>query len=63
MNNHKTVKGVEWSEAFVGGFLMIIGSRLADGCTSGHGISGCAILLNASFLGTISMFATGIMCS
>lgn len=26
--------------AFVGGALMLFGARLADGCTSGHGVSG-----------------------
>eukprot|EP00056_Hartaetosiga_gracilis_P007515 m.109170 g.109170 ORF g.109170 m.109170 type:complete len:165 (+) comp12729_c0_seq1:15-509(+) len=26
--------------AFFGGFLMLFGSRMAGGCTSGHGISG-----------------------
>jgi uncharacterized protein len=28
--------------AFVGGFVMLFGARLADGCTSGHGLSGMA---------------------
>eukprot|EP00571_Detonula_confervacea_P005798 CAMPEP_0172327184 /NCGR_PEP_ID=MMETSP1058-20130122/58890_1 /TAXON_ID=83371 /ORGANISM="Detonula confervacea, Strain CCMP 353" /LENGTH=336 /DNA_ID=CAMNT_0013044167 /DNA_START=68 /DNA_END=1078 /DNA_ORIENTATION=- len=31
--------------AFVGGFVLIFGSRLGGGCTSGHGLSGCALLM------------------
>lgn len=30
--------------AGVGGFLMVVGSRMAGGCTSGHGISGMSLL-------------------
>jgi uncharacterized protein len=30
--------------AFGGGFLMLLGARIADGCTSGHGLSGMAQL-------------------
>jgi len=26
--------------AFIGGFILIVGARLADGCTSGHILSG-----------------------
>jgi hypothetical protein len=32
------VKRIIW--AFVGGFIMLIGARMAGGCTSGHVISG-----------------------
>ena len=34
-----------WSRApvaFLAGFVMLLGARIAGGCTSGHGISGCA---------------------
>ncbi|MCJ1400868.1 hypothetical protein MMC11_004077 [Xylographa trunciseda] len=46
--------------AFVGGCIMIFGSRLAGGCTSGHGISGIATMGVASFVSVASMFAGGI---
>ncbi|CAM9090460.1 unnamed protein product [Chrysoparadoxa australica] len=36
-------------EAFGGGFLIVIGARLAGGCTSGHGLSGCALLMLTSW--------------
>jgi len=34
-----STSGYSLIKAFVGGFLMLFGSRLAGGCTSGHGIS------------------------
>lgn len=36
--------------AGLGGFLMVLGSRMAGGCTSGHGISGMSLLSTSSFL-------------
>jgi uncharacterized membrane protein YedE/YeeE len=35
---NSSVKRIIW--AFVGGFIMLIGARMAGGCTSGHIISG-----------------------
>lgn len=46
--------------AFVGGFLLLFGARLADGCTSGHGISGMAQLAVSGFVAVAAMFAGGI---
>jgi uncharacterized membrane protein YedE/YeeE len=46
--------------AFVAGFLMLAGARVADGCTSGHGISGIAQLALGSFVAVGAMFAGGI---
>jgi uncharacterized membrane protein YedE/YeeE len=40
-----------------GGMVMAFGSRLAGGCTSGHGISGMALLGVPSTISVISMFA------
>jgi uncharacterized membrane protein YedE/YeeE len=46
--------------AFVAGFLMLLGARIADGCTSGHGLSGVAQLAVASMVAVTAMFAGGI---
>lgn len=46
--------------ATVGGALMIIGSRMAGGCTSGHGISGISLLSTSSVVTIASAFAAGI---
>lgn len=46
--------------AFIGGFLLLFGARLAGGCTSGHVITGMTQLATASFLFAAAVFAVGI---
>jgi uncharacterized membrane protein YedE/YeeE len=46
--------------AVVGGVLLTIGSRIAGGCTSGHGISGMSLLSVSSFVAVGAMFAGGM---
>jgi uncharacterized protein len=46
--------------AFIAGFLMLLGARIADGCTSGHGLSGTAQLAVGSIVAVLAMFAGGI---
>lgn len=46
--------------AFFGGFIMLFGARIADGCTSGHGISGMAQLAVGSTVAVAAMFVGGI---
>lgn len=53
-------KGKRYTAAFLGGALMLFGARMAQGCTSGHGISGTLQLAASSWLFTIIIFATGI---
>lgn len=45
--------------AVLGGWLMIVGSRMAGGCTSGHGISGISLLSTSSIITIASAFAAG----
>jgi hypothetical protein len=52
-----TVAGLDPVSAFFGGFLMLFGARCAGGCTSGHGISGCAIMMLHSLVAVPAMFA------
>jgi uncharacterized membrane protein YedE/YeeE len=47
--------------AFLAGFIMLFGARIAGGCTSGHGISGIAQLSVGSTLAVAGMFAGGIL--
>lgn len=47
----------------VGGALVGIGTRMAGGCTSGHGLSGCSRLQPSSLIATASFFGTGIAVS
>ena len=46
--------------AFLGGAVMMFGARLAQGCTSGHGISGSLQLAASSWLFVIVMFPAAI---
>lgn len=48
-----SLKRILW--AFFGGFILIIGARMADGCTSGHILSGGMQLAFSSF--TFAIFA------
>lgn len=43
-----------------GGIFLGIGSRWADGCTSGHGISGTSLLSVISWVASIAFFVGGI---
>jgi uncharacterized membrane protein YedE/YeeE len=52
--------GLRYAVAFVAGFLMLFGARIADGCTSGHGLSGMAQLSVGSTIAVAAMFAGGI---
>lgn len=47
--------------AFVGGFLILFGARLAGGCTSGHMLSGIAQLALSGFVFGMAAFAAGVM--
>ena len=49
-----------YAVAFVGGFVLLLGARIADGCTSGHGLSGMAQLAVGSTVAVAAMFAGGI---
>ncbi len=46
--------------AVLGGVLLLFGSRLGDGCTSGHGISGMSQLSISSFIEVAAMFGGGM---
>ncbi|KAI0380020.1 hypothetical protein F5Y04DRAFT_104429 [Hypomontagnella monticulosa] len=51
---------IEPARALLGGMLLAVGSRMAGGCTSGHGISGISLLSISSFVSVAAMFAGGI---
>ncbi|MFU8850983.1 YeeE/YedE family protein [Micromonospora sp. SL1-18] len=48
---------------FVGGVLVGFGTRLAGGCSSGHGLNGCGRLQPVSMVATAVFFGTGILVS
>jgi len=45
---------------FVGGAFIGFGTRMAGGCTSGHGIFGVSNFERASIVSTLSFMAAGI---
>ena len=51
-------KAALYAADIVGGLLL--GARIADGCTSGHGLSGMAQLSVGSTVAVAAMFAGGI---
>lgn len=50
-------------EAVFGGAIMVLGARIAGGCTSGHGISGLAMFSSSSLVTTAAMFASRLIIS
>lgn len=48
---------------FVGGVMVGVGTRMAGGCTSGHGLTGCSRLHPVSLLATATFFGTAVLVS
>ena len=48
---------------FVGGTLIGFGTRMAGGCTSGHGIFGVSNLERASLESTLAFVAAGMLAT
>lgn len=46
--------------AFIGGFLLLFGSRMAGGCTSSHVISGMSEMAMSGIVFGLAVFAAGI---
>lgn len=46
----------------IGGCLVSIGTRLANGCTSGHGICGISRFSSRSLVATLTFMLTGMIC-
>lgn len=63
--NIATIESVDISNAraVFGGAVMVVGARIAGGCTSGHGISGMSQLSVSSIISVVSMFGAGILGS
>lgn len=47
--------------AFLGGIIAMFGARLADGCPSGHGLSGSLQLAVSGFIALASFFIGGLI--
>lgn len=60
-NGEATVTTLSLPRLFLGGILVGIGTRMAAGCPSGHGICGNAMLEKSSIVSTITFLAVGII--
>jgi uncharacterized membrane protein YedE/YeeE len=49
--------------AFTGGAVAMIGARLADGCPSGHGLSGLMLLSASGFTALAFFFGAGVLAA
>jgi uncharacterized protein len=47
--------------AFIGGGVAMIGARMADGCPSGHGLSGMMQLSVSAFVAMAMFFGVGVL--
>ena len=47
--------------AFIGGIIAMFGARLADGCPSGHGLSGMIQLAVSGLIAMVFFFVGGII--
>jgi uncharacterized protein len=56
-------KARRYAVAFAGGVLLMIGARIAGGCTSGHGISGSLQLALSGWVFFASIFASGLIAA
>jgi uncharacterized membrane protein YedE/YeeE len=55
-----TSRTKRFAAAFIGGAVMVLGARIAGGCTSGHGISGTLQLAVQSWTFILLAFAVAI---
>lgn len=60
-SNLLTLEGV--TVMVLGGFLVGFGARYAEGCTSGHAITGLASFQRGSLLAVLGFFAGGLMAT
>lgn len=55
--------GKRLAVAFLGGAVMMLGARLAGGCTSGHGVSGNLQLAVSSLVFTLTFGVVGVLAA
>jgi uncharacterized membrane protein YedE/YeeE len=55
------VTSVSWPQLLVGGFVAGFGARLANGCTSGHGVCGLGSLQLPSLVAVLTFLATAFV--
>lgn len=59
--NPKLIFNTPWPFLLLGGFFVGLGTRLANGCTSGHGLCGLSMLRTRSIVAVTVFFSMGIL--
>jgi uncharacterized membrane protein YedE/YeeE len=54
-------EGFPYGLLFIGGFLVGFGTRMANGCTSGHAVCGIARRSKRSFAATLTFIVSGML--
>jgi uncharacterized membrane protein YedE/YeeE len=52
---------LDWGAMIIGGFLVGIGTRIGNGCTSGHGVCGLGRLSLRSLVAVITFLSTAMI--
>jgi len=63
---HSHISGTFGDMSFmllVGGFLVGMGTQMAGGCSSGHGLSGCSNFSWSSLVATVIFFSTAVVAA
>lgn len=63
---HSQIFGADWKvwlALLFGGVMVGFGTQMAGGCTSGHGLSGCARLIPASLVATMTFLLSAMFLS
>lgn len=63
---HTQLSGPGWKilfSLFIGGCFVGIGTQMAGGCSSGHGLSGCSNFSRTSLVATLFFFGTAVLVS
>jgi uncharacterized membrane protein YedE/YeeE len=63
---HTQLSGPGWKTLFTlfaGGLFVGIGTQMAGGCSSGHGLSGCSNFSVGSVIATVCFFGTAVLVS
>ena len=60
-DKQNAVAGLSWVAYLIGGFCVGFGTRLGNGCTSGHGICGLARFSKRSFVSVCTFMSVGFL--
>lgn len=60
-NPESLLTGIGWAGCVISGFLVGFGTKMGNGCTSGHGVCGLPRLSMRSFIAVICFMGMGFI--